>query len=162
MKQRVTSDFPITVRSLWPQEPDIPAELLDGAYHVQLNHTVDVLFVPEFARGPGWPPPAGSTSDEPWNVARARSYVAMNNRYTVTPSAAEHGMHYYDDPEWPVTLVLVAAPEFATLVDELAEWVDSDGLKVSKIADLRVTRLLVDELIPSQAFDPRDRFWLTD
>jgi hypothetical protein len=164
LKQRPTSDFPIGVIPSYLEEPDLPPELLGGVYEAYLHRMIRVAFVPEFTRPPGWPPT--TPTYEPRDVQGARSHVAMAARYTVTPSARGTATRFYGHvPDWPVSLFLVSHDDFRVMSEELEQLTERGwhkGWKVSEIRELRVTRLLVEEIIPSDRFEAQDRYWLTD
>lgn len=59
----------------------------------------------------------------------------------------------------------IVVPDYAAMIPELA-WVADHvpriGRRVSDLSDLRLVRLLVDEIIPSDAFAAGDRYWLSE
>jgi hypothetical protein len=166
MKPTPTSNFSIWAYPAGLDEEGAPPALFEGAYGVRLNNTITVTFVPEYPRtADGWPAidvPGGYPG--PTAVFEARAWVAFGARYVIAPGdSAPPSSRLVDDTDQSQFLVTPADyGRFAGELEWIADTVPRIGRRLTDLPDLRVARLLVDEIIPSDAFAARDRYWLSD
>lgn len=187
MKPFPKSDFPVQVfEEYWERDSEDPArEHYRGIYHVQLNFTVRIVFIPAFDRLRPWEVVDRDefVAGEPADVTTpqvARLEQALCSPYVVTPDPERAGSDEVIQQRttvpfaggqrvevWPVVLFYVSGGDFERYAAELARLEHEIGergtrypvapaLAVSQLGDCGVTRLLLDRIIASGRLERYD------
>jgi hypothetical protein len=173
-------DFPVQVfEAYWERDHDDPTrEHYRGIYHVQLNFTVQIVFVPAFDRPHrwdlvDWDDLVTGVLAEITSSQEARLVEALCSSYVVTPDPERAGsdeqiqvigtVDFAGDRRLevsPVALFYVTDEEFRIYATDLPQVVPeirergtsypvAPALPVSHLGHHRVIRLLLERVIPS-------------
>ena len=158
-------------------EPEERA-LYAGIFHVRLNATVQVTFVPRFERDRNnWPPilpPADGLMFQVSNVQQARLFTAALEDYTVTVGASHECQEapfllpgFDDVPPHEGILYLVTAETFAEFQRELAEVAETtpsihSGRFLSELQDKGFAQYLLSKVVCSPYFRKADAWALEE
>jgi hypothetical protein len=168
MKAWPTADYPVRVLPREAEEEPTTARLYRGVFTVTLNHTVDVVFVPDVsAVAPPWDPATlPADLDAVATVEQARLAAALLAPYVVTPNAARAGAE--DGFAWPVdagpgtagVVFYVTPAEFAAHAAELARLTEVAGRlhsqrRVGELREYGVVAFLERRVVDSGRLAPR-------
>jgi len=169
MKPSPKYDFPVSVRcQSWEEEPKV-ASLYEGIFDVILNHTISVMFVPEFIREFDYLlPTLPKNTDEISTELDARLVTVAISRYIVTPAPLLGGQEELilqkNDLEFSQSRVLffVTSQEFNIFSSELsilAQQIPTvhTSRKISAFKDYNFAELLLSRIIHSKYFADKDR-----
>ncbi|GAA6615175.1 hypothetical protein [Scytonema sp. NUACC26] len=167
MKPSPHYDFSISVRCQTREEEPEVAALYQGIFDVILNHTVSVMFVPEFEiNSQSWPPMLLENVDDISTELEARLVTVALSRYTVTPNSLLAGkekiIHYDDSNSSPLRVIFFVTPEdfniFSMELSMFAEQIPSlhDSRKVSETQNFNFIQFILARIITSNYFAEKD------
>lgn len=173
MKPTPKYDFPIRVRQEgWEHDRD-DQPCYDGIFLVTLNFTVDLRFVPDFARGHGPWPPLVVPPEAPLTPRLARVLLAESTDYAITPDRERAGeeeqlIRTVQDQfsgvleTYPSTIFYVTPAQFAAFQQELLPLTDLShnlyaGQPVSTLQDRAFVQFILEHVIRSARFQPYHR-----
>jgi hypothetical protein len=151
-------DFPVCVSTEQDEHPIELAGYYRQIFDVQLNYSVSLYVVPNFAREP-WPPRMReeSVTDE----LDARRSIIAAARYAVTPDDLRaNSLETFTDLDGGNhTLFYISTSEHERLVAELERLSTRSGsafdaTPVSQLDAPVLQRLLLDRIVPSGAMAP--------
>ncbi|MEC4818003.1 MAG: hypothetical protein SAK29_32745 [Scytonema sp. PMC 1069.18] len=167
MKPSPRYDFLVSVRlQAWEEEPEI-APLYQGIIEVTLNHTLSIIFVPEFERNANcchYVLP--DNVDKITTDIEARLVSVALSKYSVTPNPSLAGLEEIisrvicETPERGV--IFYVTPEefkiFSSELSMLSEQLPSvhSSRPASEIENLEVTKFLLSRILTSKYFAEED------
>jgi hypothetical protein len=168
--------FPVVVRDQMWDAPEDQAPLYRNIYDVILRSTVTVTFVPDIGRGVDSWPPILPEDVKVFDERIARLESIEQARYAITPDHERAGQHEQivrsiQDPdtgrsETTETTIFYIQPEvFHSCLQELAGLSEEIGgarlaRPINELTNLTIMRVLVTDIISSDAFSANDRAWL--
>jgi hypothetical protein len=167
MKPSPHYDFSISVRHQSCEEEAEVAVLYQGIFDVILNHTVNIMFVPDIViNSQYWPPVLPENLDDISTEIEARLITVALSKYTVTPNSLLAGKEEIipqtDSNYCQSGVVFFVTPEdfkiFSMELLMLAEQIPSlhSSKKLSEIQNLNFIRFILSHIITSKYFAEHD------
>jgi hypothetical protein len=163
------ADYPVRVRRRQWEEASPVADLYDGIFDVNLNSSVDVVFVPDMS---AFAPPFDGADlprdlDAISSPAQAQLVAVLTGTYVVTPNTTRSGTEepltgLFDDPGVAGTAVFFVTPaeftRYATELDELSNRLAAfyPSGTVDDLREYEVIAFLERVVFGSEAFRPED------